>query len=82
MFVQVETKRATPREARENPESCQSVTKVFVGGIPEEIEDDEIKSYFEQVDILGFRYGHYFGLRVRPKILRAFLGYVKFYGLA
>jgi len=45
---QVETKRATPREARENPESCQSVTKVFVGGIPEEIEDDEIKSYFEQ----------------------------------
>jgi len=47
--VQVETKRATPREARENPDACQSVTKVFVGGIPEEVEDDEIQTYFEQV---------------------------------
>ena len=49
---EVETKRATPKEARDTPESCQSVTKVFVGGIPEEIEDSEIQSYFEQVTLL------------------------------
>ena len=51
-LIQVETKRATPREARENPEACQSVTKVFVGGLPEEVEDEEIQAYFEQVKLV------------------------------
>ncbi len=51
---QVETKRATPREARDTPESSQSVKKVFVGGIPEEVEDEEIKAYFEEVIFTSF----------------------------
>lgn len=45
---QVETKRATPREARDNGDAAQTVKKVFVGGIPEEVEDEEIKAYFEE----------------------------------
>jgi len=45
---QVETKRATPREARDNPDAGQSVKKVFVGGVSEDIEDEELQAYFEQ----------------------------------
>ena len=49
ILFKVETKRATPREARDNPDAGQSVKKVFVGGVSEDIEDEEIKAYFEQV---------------------------------
>jgi hypothetical protein len=48
-FVQVETKRATPREARDNPDAGQSVKRVFVGGVSEDIQDEELRAYFQQV---------------------------------
>lgn len=43
----VDTKRAVPREDVERPESNATVKKVFVGGIKEDIEEDEIRTYFE-----------------------------------
>ena len=46
---QVETKRATPRDKSAGQEAGLTVKKVFVGGIKEEAEDDEIKEYFTQV---------------------------------
>jgi len=42
----VETKRATPRSDAGKPEAQVSVKKVFIGGIPDEMEDDDIKDYF------------------------------------
>ena len=46
---QVETKRATPREAFGTPEAGLTVKKVFVGGIKEDVDDADIKAYFEEV---------------------------------
>ncbi len=45
---QVETKRATPREEFGKPEAGQTVNKVFVGGIKDEISEADIRTYFEQ----------------------------------
>jgi len=47
--VKVETKRATPREDIGKPEVGLTVKKVFVGGVKEDAEDEDIKAYFEQV---------------------------------
>lgn len=45
---EVETKRATPREDIGKPEVGLTVKKVFVGGVKEDAEDEDIKAYFEQ----------------------------------
>ncbi|CAF1028179.1 unnamed protein product [Brachionus calyciflorus] len=43
---QVETKRATPKEDAGKYEVQQSTKKLFVGGVRENISEDDLKSYF------------------------------------
>ena len=45
---QVETKRATPREEFGKPEAGQTIKKLFLGGLKEEVTDDEILQHFSQ----------------------------------
>ena len=44
----LETKRATPRRDSGKPEAQMSVKKIFIGGLSDEMEDDDIKDYFTQ----------------------------------
>ena len=44
----VETKRATPREELGRGETGQTVKKVFIGGIKDGIENEDLKEYFSQ----------------------------------
>lgn len=42
----VETKRAMPKDEDNKPESKVKVNKIFVGGIKEELDEDQLKNYF------------------------------------
>lgn len=42
----VETKRAIPKS--DNPNSAQTVTKLFVGGFKEDLDADDLRTYFGQ----------------------------------
>lgn len=44
----LETKRATPRSDAGKPEAQVSVKKVFIGGVSDEMDDDDIRDYFGQ----------------------------------
>jgi len=44
----LETKRATPRADAGKPEAQASVKKIFIGGVTDEMEDDDIRDHFEQ----------------------------------
>ena len=44
----LETKRATPRSDSAKPESQMCVKKLFVGGVSDEMEDEDIRDYFSQ----------------------------------
>lgn len=44
---EVEPKRAVPREDIGKPEAGATVRKIFVGGLKEEIEEDELREYFK-----------------------------------
>lgn len=43
---EVESKRATPREDANRPEARMSIKKVFVGGLKEEVTEDQLRDYF------------------------------------
>ena len=44
----LETKRATPRRDSGKPEAQMSVKKIFIGGLSDEISDDDLRDYFSQ----------------------------------
>ena len=44
----LETKRATPRRESGKPESQMSVKKLFVGGLTDDMSDDDLRDYFSQ----------------------------------
>ena len=44
----LETKRATPRSDSAKPEAQMCVKKLFVGGVSDEMEDEDIRDYFSQ----------------------------------
>lgn len=43
---EVESKRATPREEAGKPEARMSIKKVFVGGLRDDVEEDQLRDYF------------------------------------
>lgn len=55
---EVEPKRAVPREESGKPEAHMSIKKIFVGGIKDEMQEEDIKAYFqdfgniESVDVI------------------------------
>ena len=48
LLFQVETKRATPREEFGKPEAGQTVKKIFIGGLKDDHEDEDLRQYFSQ----------------------------------
>ena len=48
----LETKRATPRNHSGKPEAQMSVKKIFIGGLSDEISDDDLRDYFSQFGIV------------------------------
>merc|ERR1719510_2951356 len=44
----LESKRATPRSEQGKPEAQASVKKIFIGGVNDEMEDEDIREHFSQ----------------------------------
>lgn len=49
---EVEPKRAVPREESGRPESQATVKKLFLGGLPESVEENDLKEYFQDFGIV------------------------------
>ncbi|XP_046908831.2 heterogeneous nuclear ribonucleoprotein A1 isoform X1 [Dermatophagoides farinae] len=45
---EVEPKRAVPREDSGKPDSQATVKKIFLGGLKEEVEENDLREYFEE----------------------------------
>ena len=60
----VESKRAVPRNERNTGDSNQSVKKIFVGGLREGIEENDLMEFFSKFGKVSIYYQHFNKIRI------------------
>ena len=48
----IQPKRAVPRDLTSEPNSEASVRKIFIGGLKDDVTEDDLRSYFEQYGVI------------------------------